>query len=330
MVAAPSVCGFCGRVSKGSHGVHDQDHRHPGPDVVTTTAGTGEGRPAFTIEPSGPFSLQESATFGFGQRQADVYDGVMRLAFCLDGYRDQVGVALRQDAAGVHAWVEGEADLAVVRAHVARVLSLDHDGREYEAVGGRDPVVARLQAVAPGLRPPLFHSPYEAAAWSVLSARRPATQMAEVRRRLSEAHGRSFSLAGQRLYALPTPEQLLGVQELPGIPELKIHRLHAVAAAALEGRLDAARLRDMGVEAATDELCRLEGIGPFYSALIMIRASGLADVLPSQEPTFLALVGQLYDLPVLPGAGELAAIAEAWRPFRTWVAVLVRAAAGRL
>ncbi|HTP15057.1 MAG TPA: hypothetical protein VMK13_04390, partial [Streptosporangiaceae bacterium] len=56
------------------------------------------------IIPRGPFSLAEAATFGFGQRDGQDWDGVMRLAFCLDGYQDQAGVELRQDPAGeVHA-----------------------------------------------------------------------------------------------------------------------------------------------------------------------------------------------------------------------------------
>src|SRR5439155_3485801 len=108
------------------------------------------------------------------------------------GYRHQVGVEMRQDAEGVHGAVHGSGDLDAVRRQVARVLSLDFDGTLFTAVGERDPVIARLQRAAPGLRPPLFYSPYEAAVWAVMSARRPLRQMAEVRRRLSMEHGRIF------------------------------------------------------------------------------------------------------------------------------------------
>src|SRR5689334_23592724 len=191
---------------------------------------------SFLIRPLGAFSLRESAVFGFGQRMPvgpragpaddDRFDGVMRLAFCLDGYTEQVGVELRQDDAGVRGVVHGTGDLDAIRRQVARCLSLDHDGREFEAVGRRDPVIGRLQQVAPGLRPPLFYSPYEAAAWSVLSARRPARQMMAVRQRLSEAHGTVFELAGQRVAAFPTPEALQAVTEFPAIPADKLERLH--------------------------------------------------------------------------------------------------------
>ena len=154
--------------------------------------------------------------------------------------------------------------------------------------------------------------------------------MAEVRRCLSEAHGRTFEVGGQRLAALPTPEQLLEVHRFPDISEVKLRRLHGVAVAATEGRLDAARLCAGGLEAGIVDLRKLEGIGPFFAALIMTRGSGLADVLPTEEPKLKALVATLYGLAAPPGVEELVAIAEAWRPLRTWAEVLIRAAGNRL
>jgi DNA-3-methyladenine glycosylase II len=284
----------------------------------------------FTIQPEGAFSLKELALFGFGQRESEAWDGVMRLAFCLDGYREQAGVEVRQDADGVHCSVHGGGDLDAVRRQVARALSLDFDGRLLDAIGERDPVVARLLRAAPGLRPPLFYSPYEAAVWVVMSARRPRRQIAEVRRQLSEAHGRVFELAGRRLAALPTPEQLLSVDAVPGLNSEKVRRMHIVARAALDGRLDAQHLHELGPDAALAELQSLPGVGPFYSALIVVRASGFADVLPANEPQLLDLVARLYGLPGPPSPEQFAVLAEPWRPLRTWVSVLIRAAGPRL
>jgi DNA-3-methyladenine glycosylase II len=288
---------------------------------------------SFTISPSGPFSLAEAAAFGFGQRDAQDWDGVMRLAFCLDGYQQQAGVEVRQDSGGdVHCTTSGPAaiDLDRVRSQVARVLSLDHDAAQFLLVGERDPVIGRLQAAAPGLRPPLFYSPYEAAAWSVLSARRPARQMARVRQRLSEEHGAVFDLAGTQLAAFPTPRQLLGVESFPGIPDDRMPRLHGVAHAALEGRLDVSRLQEQGPERAMTGLQSINGIGPFYSALIVIRGTGFTDVLPVNEPKALALTAELYGLPAPPTEAQFRDLAEPWRPFRTWAVVLIRAAARRV
>jgi DNA-3-methyladenine glycosylase II len=285
----------------------------------------------FTISPKGPFSLKEAATFGFGQRAGAEWDGVMRLAFCVDGYSTQAGVELSQDADGaVHGTICGHGQLDLVRDQVARVLSLDHDGTEFVKVAERDPVIARLQQAAPGLRPPLFHSPYEAAAWSVLSARRPARPMMTIRQRLSEVHGTTFDLAGQQLAAFPLPEALLEVSSFPGIPADKLERLHGVAKAALAGELDAATLCELGPDEAMTRLQRIKGIGPFYSSLIVIRATGFADVLPLAEPKALALTARLYDLPEPIPETKFIELAEAWRPLRTWAVVLIRAAAPRI
>jgi len=287
----------------------------------------------FTITPTATYSLRESAEFGFGGRAPDRFDGVMRLAFCLDGYADQVGVELRQDGDGtVQGTVHGVGSdrLDAVRAQVARVLSLDQDGGGFADVGVRDPVIGRLQEAAPGLLPPLFHSPYEAAVWSVLSARRPANQMAQVRARLSERHGRVFELAGQRLAAMPTPEQLLRVTEFPGLTAEKIHRMHGIARKALTGSLDVDRLRHIGPEACQDDMQRLKGIGPFYASLITIRSVGFIDVLPVDEPMLLELVGLHYRIDGPVSRAQFTEIAEPWRPFRTWAAVLVRAASSRV
>lgn len=271
--------------------------------------------------------------FGFGQRHATSFDGTMRMAFCVDGdgYRRQAAVAVTQSGDGtVHGEVRGDADIDVVKAQTARVLSVDRDAGAFVAIGERDPVIASLLAAAPGLRPVLFYSPYEAAMWSVLSARRPAMQMAQVRERLSEQHGVTFEVAGETVAAHPNPEQMLGVPAFPGIPEVKLRRMHGVAEAAGRGDLDVERIRAMDPDDAMRELQKLDGIGPFYSALIVIRASGHTDVLPENEPRALALAGRLYELDHDATPEEMREIAERWRPFRTWVTVLLRAAGPRL
>jgi DNA-3-methyladenine glycosylase II len=287
----------------------------------------------FSITPRGPFSLREATLFGFGQRAEKDYDGVMRLGFCVDGYTDQVGVELRQDPDGtVHGRSSGRGHAApeVVRDQVARVLGLDQDGEAFRAVRRADPVVGRLQDAAPGLRPVLFYSPYEAAVWAVLNARRGRAQAAALRERLSRAHGTVFTVAGLEQAVLPTPDQLLAVEAVPGLPAHKIGWLHGIAEAAQAGHLDAATLAHTEPEAAMAGLRRLAGIGPFYAGLIQIRSTGAIDILPVDEPRALGLAGELYGLTGPMTQADFAARAEAWRPWRTWVTVLIRAATARL
>jgi DNA-3-methyladenine glycosylase II len=252
----------------------------------------------------------------------------MRMAFALDGTFAPVAVAVRQpvDDGPVEVEVIGSADREQALAQTARVLSLDRDAASYPEVGERDSVVGRLMALRPGLRPPLFHSPYEAAAWSVLSARRPARQMAMVRDRLAAEHGRVFEVAGREVTAFPRPAALLALQSVPGLPAVKVERLHAVARAAEEGMLDVQRLRALGPEEAHTHVQALPGIGPFYASLIVLRAIGFADVPVTEEPMALDLMGRLYGLGRRATAADVERLTDPWRPWRTWTTVLLRAA----
>ncbi|MDR2321703.1 MAG: hypothetical protein LBE60_08660 [Microbacterium sp.] len=283
-----------------------------------------------TLPLTGPYDLREVALMGFGHRDESSFDGVMRLAFCTDALDSQVGVEVRQLDGALAVAVHGEGDLGAIAEQVARVISADHDGEAWAAICAADPVLARVHAAAPGFRPSNFYSPYEAAVWAVLSARRARRQGIALRRRLSEQHGALFALAGRPEAALPLPEQLLGIEDLPGLPTDRIPRLHAIARAALDGQLDVGRLAAMTPAEAMLDVQRLPGIGPFYSALIVIRACGLADVLSTQEDHTRAAVQALYGLDHAPDDAELERIAEAWRPFRTWAAVSLRAVGSRL
>ena len=284
-----------------------------------------------SIPTRGPFSLEELALFGFGHRQERSFDGVMRMAFRVDGDLERaVGVEVRQRGEDLDLTVFGHADPDVVAPQVARILSCDHDAKGFAELGRRDPVIGALQQAAPGLRPALFYSPYEAAVWSVISARRARPQGIRLRERLNEAYGEAFELAGRTVTALPSPSGLAALDEFPGLPADRIRRLHAVAAAAQAGDLDVDRLVALGPDAAAQAVQELPGIGPFYSALIVVRACGFADVLPMDEARSRTAVHELYGISTPMTDEEYATFAERWKPYRTWAVVLIRAAAHRL
>ncbi len=272
----------------------------------------------------GRFDLRQSIGFGFGSTVPG-RGSVLRLAFVLDGYDAQAGVAVTQAAADlVRFEVTGDVDPDVAAAQAARILSLDEDATAYDRMVDRDPFLAAIHTARPGLRPPLFSSAYDALVWAVLSARRPASQMRTVRDRLARSHGRVLDVAGEVVAALPTPAQLLEVTAFPGIPELKLRRMHAIAEAARAGLLDTESLRMLEVDEATFALRRFDGIGPFYSELVTVRALGHTDVLPTAEPRVVAATGARLGRPDFTSA-DLAEVAEAWRPWRTWACVAIRA-----
>ncbi len=292
-----------------------------------------------TIKPLGRFSLRAAAAFGFGPTEGrpPTFDGVLRLAFCVDGGSGYAGAVLRQreddGPVGVELTLRDGATPEAALAQAARTVSLDHDGEAFAAVGSRDPVIGALQRAHPGQRPVLFHSPYEAAAWSVISARRPAAQGAKVRAALSQRLGRTFELVGRTLFAFPQPSALAQIPDsFPGLNDTKIERLREVAGAAVAGDLDVVRIQELGPEAAFEQLQRLPGIGPFYASLIVLRGSGFADAyLGTRERRGAAYTASYY------GVGDadedrderIAEVVDGWRPFRTWCQVLVRVAGER-
>jgi 3-methyladenine DNA glycosylase/8-oxoguanine DNA glycosylase len=276
----------------------------------------------------GEFDLAAAARFltGFapaGQPEAE--PGALRVAFPLDGEWTPVGAVLRQRSPGeVTVEVHGPAEHAdAVVAQVRRMCSLDVDGTAFPDVGDRDPVVSLLRDLHPGLRPVLFASPYEAACWAVLSHRIWMTQAVRLRRRLTERHGTEVDVGGSKLASFPPPAVLAKLEYLPGLPGPKMPRLRAIGEAAAAGMLDAAALRAMPAEEALKQLQLLPGIGRFSAELILIRGAGHPDVFPRGESRLHEIMRDAYHLPDA-GVAELAEIAEAWAPFRSWVSFLFR------
>ena len=271
----------------------------------------------FTITPDAPFSLAGSQ---------------MRLAFVTDDMSHHAGVRLTQARDGtVTGHVETDGDASAVWRQALRVLSLDHPAGEWPKVGARDPVIGRLQREHDGFRPVLFHSPYEAAAWSIISARRYRGQAAAIRDRLSAELGRTFTITGEQVHAFPLPHRLLKAESLRSVAPQRVEWLHAVARAALDGALDPAELRAMEPGRALEYLQQLPGIGPSYATLILVRGAGVADTLTFSEPRLPGYVAHFYGTGPGPASREqLGRVSEGWRPFRTWAAVLLRQAGDRL
>lgn len=264
-------------------------------------------------EVSGPWSLATSKRFweGFAPTalEPDDTSSALRTAFVCEADWSTVEAVVTQEGSRARIRVAGAGDLEGAVDQVLRLLSLDVDAQGWPGVARRDPVVAHAQAALPGLRPCGFHSPYEAAAWAVLSQRIRITQAARLRSDLVRMHG----VAG----AFPSPQRLMELDlDLPG---RKTEYLRAVAHAADEGRLDATALRSCSPDEAMRRVQEIKGLGPFAAELVVIRGANAPDVLPRHEARLEAEVRHRYG-----PERDLEEVAQAWRPFRSWAAVHLR------
>ncbi|WNV85922.1 DNA-3-methyladenine glycosylase 2 family protein [Umezawaea sp. Da 62-37] len=264
-----------------------------------------------TVDVLGPWSLTTSKRFWEGFAPAELPSGgdaeEMRTVFLVEGDWSRAEARVTQETGKARIVVTGDGDLDRAAAQVARFLSLDVDARGWPEVADRDPVIADAQRGLPGLRPCGFHSPYEAAAWAVLSQRLRISQAARLRDGLIGADG-----------TFPAPGVLRGLDlDLPG---RKTEYLHAVADAALEGLLDGDRLREVDPDEAVRTVRGVKGLGPFAAELVVLRGANAPDAVPRHERRLDDEITHRY------GAGRtLADVSEAWRPFRTWAAVHLRA-----
>jgi DNA-3-methyladenine glycosylase II len=272
--------------------------------------------PDLVLEPRGPFSLAAAGRFLGEFPPADhtgvEADGTVRLGFVRDDFSGVAKVALRQPREGGPVEVHGDGD---VRRQLERILGLEHDGDAFVAVLKRDPVLRELWERTGHLRQVSFPSPYEAACWSVIALRLRQAQAVQVRRRIEAAIGGG---------AFPVPARLAELGAVEGLAEVKAQRLRAMAQAALDGRLDPYALRALPQEDAIERLRELPGLGPFYASLVLLRATGATDAFfPIERLRHAA--ARAYDLADPPSEEAFAAMAERWRPFRSWACVLLRA-----
>ena len=266
------------------------------------------------FEVLGPWSLQTSRRFWEDFTPAALAGGQsgpgLRAVFCAEGDWRRAEAEVTQAGSTARVALSGNGDLDAAAAQVRRFLALDVDGRGWPQVGSRDPVIADVQARLPGLRPCGFHSPYEAAAWSVLSQRLRIVQAARLRAELIAGHGEDG--------AFPAPRTLARLDlDLPG---RKGEYLRAVAEAALDGVLDGTALRALDPSEAVQRVQQVKGLGPFAAELVVLRGANAPDAVPQHERRLQAEVLEQY------GSGRsLAEVSQAWRPYRTWAAVHLRA-----
>ena len=272
------------------------------------------------------FALRAASDFyaGFvpGSGMAVAAADHLTLAFRLDKTFEAVAVALREEGGSLVAEFEGTDDGVGLSKQLARMLGLDVDACAWIGLGRANALVGKLQAEFPGFFTAAKPSPYDAAVWGIISPRMRIGAAAKLKIEIARTHGDEVTLLGRTHRVFPSPKQLLDIATFPGLPEVKLARLHTIARAALACKLDVDRLRAMSVHDAMEELKTLPGVGPWTASHILFRGAALADGLPLAEPRVLHGLADVSGIDV-PSPAAFHRMAEGWRPFRMWVSILL-------
>jgi DNA-3-methyladenine glycosylase II len=144
------------------------------------------------------------------------------------------------------------------------------------------------------------------------------------------AYQQLHSKAGDAIFAkfkahfsgFPAPTQLLSAHfddlRACGFSGRKIETIQGIAQAAINGLVPSRADADtLSSEALIERLITLKGIGQWTVEMMLIFTLGRMDILPVNDFAVVAGYTRLKKLSIAPKPKTLAAIGEAWSPYRT-------------
>ncbi len=187
---------------------------------------------------------------------------------------------------------------------------------EYPELVHSDPVVGRLDALFPGIRPVLQFDLLGALVRSISSQQVNLKWAVTTRRRLAEAFGDRYQVDGHFVYALnadrlagATVEQIRALQ----FTTRKAEYLIGVAEAVAAGRLSMPALVDLPDAEVISTLTALRGIGLWTAEWILARSLGRPRVVAGDLGVRKA-VGLAYLGTPLPSEAQVRELTAHWGP----------------
>jgi DNA-3-methyladenine glycosylase II len=113
-------------------------------------------------------------------------------------------------------------------------------------------------------------------------------------------------------FAVATDEDL----RLCGLSRPKMAAVRAIAEAVLDGRLPLDALHGWTADEAHARLVSVRGIGPWTADVYLLFCLGHPDAFPAGDLALQEAARRAFGLEGRPGPRVLAAMAEAWRPWR--------------
>jgi AraC family transcriptional regulator of adaptative response / DNA-3-methyladenine glycosylase II len=244
-----------------------------------------------------------------------VEPGVYRRSLRLARGNAVVSVSVAGGTVSCSLVLDDVADVQAAVQRTRRLLDLDADPSQIDELLGADPLLAPLVAKRPGLRAPAHPDGTELLVRAVLGQQVSVAGARTLASRLVAAHGVPLTNpVGAVTHAFPSAATVAALRpEDFAMPRARGAALIEACAHVADGRilLDAGSDRD----ATAASLQALRGIGPWTAGYVAMRALGDPDVF---LPTDIGVRNALVALGVDGSPRSAAALAERWRPWRSY------------
>ncbi|HEY3381173.1 MAG TPA: AlkA N-terminal domain-containing protein [Vicinamibacterales bacterium] len=217
--------------------------------------------------------------------------------------------------------ISNPAHLLLIVTRVRRMLDLDADPMAIDGQLGRDALLGPLVKRRPGLRVPGTWDGFELGVRAIFGQQVSVAAATTLAGRLVAAFGRPLPREVPGLtHTFPSPEVLADARAAEfGVPATRGEAIGGFARAVANGELSFGGEMDPAVFRVRVRL--LFGIGEWTAEYMALRALGDPDAFPSGDLGLLKAAKRR-------SARELAALADAWRPWRAYAAMHLWTAGG--
>ena len=222
---------------------------------------------------------------------------------------------------------ERSADLGEQAVHWLRAfLSLDDDLEEFYRLAQGDPGFAPVVQQLHGYHPVKFGSPFEAAAWAIVSQRNRMSTARRMYQNLLKTLGHCIRLEGHDYWAFPDPEEVAPLSEAALPPSFQSLRRgeYVLDAARAFAAVDYDFLRSAPDAGLEHWLRGIRGIGPWSARFVLLRALGRYAVFPEDDRTIIGAASLVYGGGLTLTPREVRRIAEGYGSSRGYWAHYLR------
>ncbi|MGC4062430.1 MAG: DNA-3-methyladenine glycosylase 2 [Aquabacterium sp.] len=210
---------------------------------------------------------------------------------------------------------------AKAREVAKSLLGLRIDPMAFAMAVAKDPVFGPLTARQAGLRIVQVASIYEALTWAILGQQINVSFAVALRRTFIQLAGRRHSSG---LWCYPTPDDAARVP-LDELTSRKFSRAKAETVLRLStllanGELDLLESQGNPIEAITQALLGVKGIGPWTVNYALLRGYGHTDSSLHGDVAVRSAIARLWGHAQRPAVGETEAFLEQYAPHRTMAA----------